>query len=93
MDWTPLNDNVLLQELEKLPELYRCRVLAIGEGMVGYNGIRVPCGVSVGDIVIVSRHVCQRVFKDKEQMLLCRAHQLRLKADSGGPGGLICSRD
>lgn len=81
-DWLPLNDNVLLELIDKEPELYRAKVIAVGPGFLTYSGKRVPVDVCVGDVVLVGRHACQWVFQGEKKLLLIHGTQIRLKESS-----------
>jgi len=78
MKYTPLNDNVLLEMIEKIPELLKCRVVAVGAGLPTINGKPYPMTVKVGDVVIVNRSLLVSIFLDDKPYILMREHKIRL---------------
>ena len=78
MKYEPLNDNVLLEMLEQVPEMYRCRVLRCGPGMPTYDGKLVPMPVKAGDIVVIARYPVTWIFEGEKKLLLIHAHRIRL---------------
>ena len=83
-DWQPMNDNVVMELLDKPPEHFLCRVVAVGPGTMGYNGIRIPTGVAVGDIVYLRRHAAHWFLASGEKLLLARAYHIRMKGPDTG---------
>jgi len=78
-DWIPLNDNVLLRPLEKLPELWKAEVIAVGAGFPSYSGVRIPLDVKPGDVVLIPSTLIVDVFRDGERLFLEHASRIRIK--------------
>ena len=77
----PLGDNVILEKIGKLPELYRCKVLAVGPGLQTPSG-RVKPQVRKGDVVLIKRWPVAE-FPDpddpKRMLLVVSEYQIRVK--------------
>lgn len=77
-EFTPLNDNVLLTVLEKVPEMYKAKVVAVGPGLATLGG-RLKPRVRAGDVVLIDRYPVHWVFLGDEKFLLVNEHKIRLK--------------
>lgn len=78
MKYEPLNDNVLLRQIERRKELLRCEVIATGPGLRTLGGV-LPCSVKKGDIVFIQNALLTWVFDDDDKYLLIHDHKIRLK--------------
>ena len=82
--YIPLGDNVLLEVLEKISEMYRAKVVAVGPGLATLGG-RLKPRIKVGDVVLVDRYPASWVFIDsnkKKRLMIQHEHRIRLKCKS-----------
>lgn len=49
--------------------MVEAKVLAIGDGLIGENGQRLPMSVKVGDVVLINRFSQIIIFRDKKYFL------------------------
>lgn len=74
----PYGANVLLKILEKVPEHFICKVIAVGEGYMTPNGI-IPLPHKVGDRVLVQRYAGTHYVVVKGEYYLVESHRIRAK--------------
>jgi len=90
MNYRPLHDRIVVRRLEDgeqnvggiiIPDSakekpQRGTVIAVGNGVIKEDGVRVPLDVKAGDVIVFGKYTSQEIKLDGEDYLIMRENEV-----------------